>query len=234
MVRAVTKITTSLLVQVESNSCLSSTQLNSPPTINMEASFSHTLPHRVSSNSLNLGYIRILDSSDSDEAPSLAMKVDMFARRRKGISGSSTSLSPTVPTLEVPSAFHVSAIRSGTADDTIRAKNKPGRVLALPSMFQDDDEDEDDDNLLDDVTCDCEALAGISTVHVEHRIADEGEVNQPQTQHYEESFATRAVDNEHKARVNQDSIVVVEIKINAKVSRASLDNMQLLTQLDPK
>lgn len=217
-VRAVTTITPS--VSVRSTVPPASTQLNFTVNINMEAGISPPLSHRVSSHSLNLGYIRIPDSPDSDETPSPAMKMDLFSRRRKDISGSSTSLSPTVPTLEAPSVFQVSPTRSATADATIRAKTKPECVLAMPSIFQDDNDDTDEDNMTNDVTRG--APSRPSSVYVEHRSADEGEVNQPQTQHYEESFATRAVDNVPKTRVNQDSIVVVEIKINAKVRRASL------------
>lgn len=183
----------------------------------METKTALPLPHRASSRSLNQGYIRIPDSSDSDEPSTAAMKMDFLARRRKGFSSSSSSLSPTAPTLEAPSTFKVSVPRSAAADATIRARYKPEGVIAMPSMFHDDNEDEEDDKAVHDVTRG--APADPSPARVEHRSTEGAEVNQAQTQHYEEAFATRGPHSASKTQVTQDSILIVEIKINARVSR---------------
>lgn len=87
----------------------------------------------------------------------------------------------------------------------------------MPSMFHDDNEDEEDDKAVHDVTRG--APADPSPARVEHKSTEGGEVNQAQTQHYEEAFATRGPHSASKTQVTQDSILIVEIKINARVSR---------------
>lgn len=137
-----------------------------------------------------------------------------FFKRRKDLSDSSASLSPTGLTLESPSTFQVSAVKPALSEATMKQKDKQDAVLAMPSMFQ--EEKEADEKILTDLTRG--APADPANVYLAPKTIDEDETNKNKNHYLEETFAIRAPHNTPKTRVGQESIVVVDIRINARVS----------------
>ncbi|KAF4188076.1 hypothetical protein CNMCM7927_002568 [Aspergillus lentulus] len=154
-----------------------------------------------------------------------SMRMDLsFLRRRHNYSTtSSTSLSPTVPVLQSPAMFQ--ALTSKTVpEETLKQKNKLERAAIKPSMFFEDKEE--DDTVAPDLK------HGVSpdaqSVHVAHRSADDEQSPQTKSRYFEDLFATRGPLISPRTRISNDSVVVIEIKMN---SRISYDDSKLASDL---
>lgn len=60
-----------------------------------------------------------------------------------------------------------------------------------------------------------------TTVSVAHKSIEEEQVTKFRSQYFDDFFATRGQHNSPRTRVNQDSIVVVDLKLNTRVSHHS-------------
>ncbi|GFF24859.1 hypothetical protein IFM61606_09268 [Aspergillus udagawae] len=155
-----------------------------------------------------------------------SMRMDLsFLRRRHNYSTtSSTSLSPTVPVLQSPAMFQ--ALTSKTVpEETLKQKNKLERAAIKPSMFFEDKEEDDnvDPDLKHGVSPDAQS------VHVAHRSVDDDEQPpQAKSRYFEDLFNTCGPLISPRTRISNDSVVVIEIKTN---SRISYDDSKLASDL---
>ncbi|KAF4279325.1 hypothetical protein CNMCM8689_002370 [Aspergillus fumigatus] len=154
-----------------------------------------------------------------------SMRMDLsFLRRRHNYSTtSSTSLSPTVPVLQSPAMFQ--ALTSKTVpEETLKQKNKFERAAIKPSMFFEDKEE--DDTVAPDLKHG--VSPGAQSVHVAHRSADDEQSPQTKTRCFDELFNTRGPLISPRTRISNDSVVVIEIKTN---SRITYDDSKLASDL---
>ncbi|PWY95334.1 MIF domain protein [Aspergillus sclerotioniger CBS 115572] len=141
-------------------------------------------------------------------------RIDFSLRRRRNNPSltSSGSASPTVPVLQSPVTFQAFA-SVNVSETTLKQKNKLERAPVRPSMFL---EEKDDDETS------TPALAGgapvdIRPAHVERKSVEEKPMTQTRSQYFEDAFSTRGPLTSPRSQISQDSVVVVEIKINTKV-----------------
>ncbi|KAH1529276.1 hypothetical protein KXX25_001519 [Aspergillus fumigatus] len=154
-----------------------------------------------------------------------SMRMDLsFLRRRHNYSTtSSTSLSPTVPVLQSPAMFQ--ALTSKTVpEETLKQKNKFERAAIKPSMFFEDKEE--DDTVAPDLKHG--VSPGAQSVHVAHRSVDDEQSPQTKTRCFDELFNTRGPLISPRTRISNDSVVVIEIKTN---SRITYDDSKLASDL---
>lgn len=135
-------------------------------------------------------------------------------RRRQNLSSTSSSdLSPVVPVLESPITFH--AIASQSVSEATLKQSKINRAQVKPSMFFEDREEDDDGSVPNLTSVD---RKDVRSPRAAHRSSDEDRpLTQPKSQFFENSFSTRSPWESPSARINQDSFVVIEIKLNIGV-----------------
>ncbi|OJI97174.1 hypothetical protein ASPVEDRAFT_49218 [Aspergillus versicolor CBS 583.65] len=129
----------------------------------------------------------------------------LLRRRRNLSSTSSSDLSPTVPVLESPITFH--AIASQSVSEATLKQSGLNRAPVKPSMFFEDREEDDDGS-----------APNLTSPRAVHRSSDEDRpLTQPKSQFFDNSFSSRSPWVSPSARINQDSFVVIEIKLNIGV-----------------
>ncbi|RAL05468.1 MIF domain protein [Aspergillus ibericus CBS 121593] len=140
-------------------------------------------------------------------------RIDFSLRRRRNNPSltSSGSLSPTVPVLQSPVTFQAFATVN-VSETTIKQKNKLERTPVKPSMFL--EEKDDDDTPVP-------ALAGrapvdVKSAQVERKSVEERPTTRTKSQYFEDAFSTRGPLSSPRSQISQDSVVVVEIKMNTK------------------
>ncbi|PYI07164.1 hypothetical protein BO78DRAFT_469442 [Aspergillus sclerotiicarbonarius CBS 121057] len=141
-------------------------------------------------------------------------RIDFSLRRRRNDPSltSSGSVSPTVPVLQSPVTFQAFATVN-VSEATLKQKNKLERSPVRPSMFL---EEKDDDETP------VPALVGgapvdVKSAHVERKSVEEKPMTRTKSQYFEDAFSTRGPLCSPRSQISQDSVVVVEIKINTKV-----------------
>jgi hypothetical protein len=139
-------------------------------------------------------------------------------RRRHNISSTSSSdLSPTIPVLESPVSFQ--ALTPQSISEATLKQNKLNRTPVKPSMFFEERE-EDEDGVVPNLTS-VDPKDGRSARAVHKGCADERLLSRTKSQFFEDSFRNRNPWISPSTRMSQDSLVVIEIKMNIKVSNGS-------------
>ena len=138
----------------------------------------------------------------------------LLSKKRKEESASSSSFSPTGPTLESPTTFQLSTTRPIVTEATIKPKNKSERVAAMPSMFL--EEKEVDEKAMMDL--DRGAPADPVPVSAAHGSIEDEETVISKQKYFEEAFATRGQRNSSRIDILFNAILVVEMKISTRVS----------------
>ncbi|KAI9368753.1 hypothetical protein BJX61DRAFT_536999 [Aspergillus egyptiacus] len=156
------------------------------------------------------------ESTDEDKMPQRRRRIDFsLIRRRQTIStGSSSSLSPTVPVLESPVSFHALASQMNVSEATLKQTNRLNRAPVKPSMFFEDKEDDDDGPIPRLTRGNPKA---VRTARVERKSSgEETPLTHIKSPFFEDSFDTRTPWMPPSARISQNSVVVIEIKVNTK------------------
>ena len=131
---------------------------------------------------------------------------------------SSASLSPTTPILESPITFQALTSRL-VPEVSLRRKKKQDKSAAMPSMFPEvkDDEDVPIPNVVRVSSAEYKAEnAGQTNVEA-------GQSSGTRIQHYDNIFNSHGPFNPPRTMAIHDSIVVVEIKTNTRVSGSHWD-----------
>jgi hypothetical protein len=137
----------------------------------------------------------------------------LLRRRRNLSSTSSSDLSPTVPVLESPITFH--AIASQSVSEATLKQSGLNRAPVKPSMFFEDREEDDDGSAPNLTSVDHKDVRSPRAVR---RSSDEDRpLTHPKSQFFDNSFSSRSPWASPSARINQDSFVVIEIKLNTGV-----------------
>ncbi|PYH87726.1 MIF domain protein [Aspergillus ellipticus CBS 707.79] len=138
-------------------------------------------------------------------------------RRRHDLSNTSSSgsLSPNVPVLQSPVTFQAFAAVN-VSEATLKQKNRLERAPVRPSMFL--EERDDDEAPISTLTSG--APVDVKSNRVEHKSVEDKPISQTRTHYFEDVFGTRGPANSPRTQISQDSVVVVEIKINTKVRTA--------------
>ncbi|KAL3467550.1 Tautomerase/MIF superfamily [Aspergillus heterothallicus] len=135
-------------------------------------------------------------------------------RRRQNLSSTSSSdLSPNVPVLESPISFQ--ALTSQSISEATLKQNKLNRTPVKPSMFFEEKE-EDEDGTVPNLTGG-DPKDGRSARAVHRGGADDRLLSRTKSQFFEDSFSTRNPWISPSARMSQESLVVIEIKMNTRV-----------------
>ncbi|GLA03916.1 ADP-ribose 1''-phosphate phosphatase [Aspergillus niger] len=141
-------------------------------------------------------------------------RIDFSLRRRRiDLSNTSSgSISPPVPILQSPVTFQAFASVS-VSEATLKQKNKLERDPVRPSMFLEEKDDDEAPN---------SALTGgapldVKPVHIERKSVEEKPMTRTKSQYFEDAFSTRGPLTSPRTQISQDSVVVVEIKINTKI-----------------
>ncbi|KAL2853363.1 hypothetical protein BJY01DRAFT_259108 [Aspergillus pseudoustus] len=138
-------------------------------------------------------------------------------RRRKSLSSTSSSdLSPTVPVLESPISFQ--ALTSQSISEATLKQNKLNRTPVKPSMFFEEKE-EDEDGTVPNLTSG-DPKDGRSARAAHKSGADERLLSRTKSHFFEDSFSTRSPWITPSARMCQESLVVIEIKMNTRRSES--------------
>ncbi|KAL3251338.1 hypothetical protein ABHI18_010688 [Aspergillus niger] len=141
-------------------------------------------------------------------------RIDFSLRRRRiDLSNTSSgSISPPVPILQSPVTFQAFASVS-VSEATLKQKNKLERDPVRPSMFlEEKDDDEAPNSALTGV-----APLDVKPVHIERKSVEEKPMTRTKSQYFEDAFSTRGPLTSPRTQISQDSVVVVEIKINTKI-----------------
>lgn len=125
---------------------------------------------------------------------------------------SSASLSPTGPMLESPITLQALASRL-VPEVSMRRKKKQDRTAAMSSMFP--EEKDDDDVPASNVVR--VSSAEDKTENAGQTNTEAGQGNGTRTQYYDDIFNSRGPLNSPRTMAIHDSIVVAEIKTNARV-----------------
>ncbi|KAL4809306.1 Tautomerase/MIF superfamily [Aspergillus unguis] len=143
-------------------------------------------------------------------------RVDFSVLRRRQVlsSASSSDLSPTVPVLESPISFH--AMASHDVDEATLKQSRLNRDPVKPSMFFEDKEEDDLDGSVPNLRAG-DRKVGRSPHAAQKSSGEEEPLAQPKSQFFEESFSARAPWGSPSARMSQDSLVVIELKVNTSV-----------------
>ncbi|EAW07197.1 MIF domain protein [Aspergillus clavatus NRRL 1] len=154
---------------------------------------------------------------------SLRMDLSFLRRRHNFSPTSSASLSPTVPVLQSPAMFQALTTKT-VPEETLKQKNKLERAAIKPSMFFEEKEDDD--------TATTGPKRGGSadapSVQVAHKSVKEEPSPQAKNHYFEDVFSSRGPLISPRTRISNDSIVVIEVKTN---SRVSYDDSKLVSDL---
>ncbi|GLB08770.1 ADP-ribose 1''-phosphate phosphatase [Aspergillus tubingensis] len=149
-------------------------------------------------------------------------RIDFSLRRRRNdlSNTSSGSISPPVPVLQSPVTFQAFA-SVNVSEATLKQKNKLERAPVRPSMFL---EEKDDDE------APISALTGgapldVKPAHVERKSVEEKPMTRTKSQYFEDAFSTRGPLTSPRTQISQDSVVVVEIKVNTKVQVKEMESL---------
>ncbi|KAL2822382.1 hypothetical protein BDW59DRAFT_173891 [Aspergillus cavernicola] len=156
------------------------------------------------------------ESTHEDKMPQRRHRIDFtLLRRRQTISSaSSSSLSPTVPVLESPISFHALASQMNVSEATLKQNNRLNRGPVKPSMFFEEKEEDDDGSVPHLARGD--PKDGRSA-HAAHKSSvEERPLNHTDSQFFEDAFGTRDPWMSPSARIGQDSLVVIEVKLNIR------------------
>ncbi|RAH60260.1 hypothetical protein BO85DRAFT_457130 [Aspergillus piperis CBS 112811] len=142
-------------------------------------------------------------------------RIDFSLRRRRNdlSNTSSGSISPPVPVLQSPVTFQAFA-SVDVSEATLKQKNKLERPPVRPSMFL--EEKDDDEAPLSALTGG--APLDVKPAHVERKSVEERPMTRTKSQYFEDAFSTRGPLTSPRTQISQDSVVVVEIKVNTKKS----------------
>ncbi|KAL4915502.1 hypothetical protein BDW62DRAFT_212637 [Aspergillus aurantiobrunneus] len=159
-----------------------------------------------------------VNSWKKDKMPQKRHRIDFsLLRRRQNLSSDASSdLSPTIPVLESPISFH--ALSSQNVPEATLKQNKLNRAPVKPSMFFEDKEEDDDGSAPNLTSGDHKDRISPRTAHKSS--SEERPLTQPKSQFFEDSFGCRGPWASPSARVGQDSLVVVEIKLNINRSES--------------
>ncbi|KAL2871814.1 MIF domain protein [Aspergillus lucknowensis] len=135
-------------------------------------------------------------------------------RRRQNISSTSSSdFSPTVPVLESPISFH--AFTSQSVSEATLKQSRLNRAPVKPSMFFEEKEEDDDGSVPNLNRGDLKDGRSARAAHKSS--ADERPLNRAKSQYFEDAYNTRSPWISPRARISQESLVVVEIQTNITV-----------------
>ncbi|KAL5342443.1 Tautomerase/MIF superfamily [Aspergillus crustosus] len=137
----------------------------------------------------------------------------LLRRRQNTSSASSSDLSPTIPILESPISFH--ALASQNVSEATLKQTKLNRAPVMPSMFFDDKEEDDDGTVPNLTTGDHKDARTARAAHKSS--VDERPLIRTKSQFFDNTFNARSPWISPSARVSQDSLVVIEIKMNINV-----------------
>lgn len=139
----------------------------------------------------------------------------------KGHYASDSSSDHPIPAIQSPGVFKMSANRCPLPEAMMKQAQcqKPEALVGMPSIFP--EEREDDENMMNDLPRG--APADPKKVYVKRRSVAEEHPTQVKNHYFEDAFATRPPQSSPRARVGQESIVVIEIKTNHKVGSSSLE-----------
>ncbi|KAE8144424.1 hypothetical protein BDV25DRAFT_171552 [Aspergillus avenaceus] len=140
------------------------------------------------------------------------LDLSLLQRRHSSSAVSSTSLSPTIPTLESPVTFHALTSRT-ISEATMSQRNKLEKMPARPSMFI---EETDEDCSMAPVLTRCVA-PGPASIDALSNTVEEDPAVRTKTQYFEDVFNTRGPELSPRAQVNQESVIVAELKLNKLV-----------------
>ncbi|KAL4944424.1 hypothetical protein BDV06DRAFT_220269 [Aspergillus oleicola] len=152
----------------------------------------------------------------------------LLRRRQRFSSGSSSSLSPTVPVLESPLTFH--ALAAQEISEATLKKNRFNRIPGKPSMTFENQEDDDEDGSIPNLTSG-DLKDGRSPRTAHKSSAEERPLTRPKSQFFEESFNSRTPWLTTGTRVGQDSFVVIEIKTNTSVKDEDAVTSKVTTRM---
>lgn len=136
-------------------------------------------------------------------------KLDFSRMRKRSHSNTSSSSSPTVPVLESPAVFSVQSISSESPG---KQKAYLDRVPVRPSVFVENIAD-DGMNVPAVHGPPSDSKPGPATAD-----AEDEPVIRAKTRYFEEFFSLRSPLASSKNRINQESIIVVDVKIRTRVS----------------
>ncbi|PYH75009.1 MIF domain protein [Aspergillus vadensis CBS 113365] len=142
-------------------------------------------------------------------------RIDFSLRRRRNdlSNTSSGSISPPVPVLQSPVTFQAFA-SVNVSEATLKQKNELERAPVRPSMFL--EEKDDDEAPISALTG--SAPLDVKPAHVERKSVEEKPMTRTKSQYFEDAFSTRGPLTSPRTQISQDSVVVVEIKVNTKKS----------------
>jgi hypothetical protein len=137
----------------------------------------------------------------------------LLRRRQNTSSTSSSSLSATVPVLESPLSYH--ALASQNISEATLKQNKLNRAPVKPSMFFEDKEEYEDGTVPNLTTGDHKD--GRTTRAAHKSSIDERPLIRTKSEFFDDAFNSRCPWVSPSARISQDSLVVIEIKMNINV-----------------
>ncbi|PLB44615.1 hypothetical protein P170DRAFT_367654 [Aspergillus steynii IBT 23096] len=136
-------------------------------------------------------------------------KLDFSRMKKRNHSNTSSTSSPTVPVLESPAVFSLQNISPGSPG---QQKTRLDRSPARPSVFVENIDDDDD--------MDAPAVHGPPSDSKLGPVNADGEddsMTRAKTRYFEEIFSIRSPLASPKTRTNQESIIVVEVKLRTRV-----------------
>ncbi|KAL4788556.1 hypothetical protein BJX76DRAFT_344704 [Aspergillus varians] len=170
-----------------------------------------------------------VNSWKRDKMPQKRHRIDFsLLRRRQNLSStSSSSLSPTVPVLESPISFH--ALSSQHISEATLKQCKLNRAPVKPSMFFEDKEEDDDGSVPNLTSGDHKDGRTPRTAHKSS--VEERPFAQPKSQFFEDSLRSRSPWVSSSAHIGQDSLVVIEIKLNISSESFMVVTVQQIVSL---
>ncbi|KAE8350876.1 hypothetical protein BDV28DRAFT_150517 [Aspergillus coremiiformis] len=149
------------------------------------------------------------------------LDLSLLRRRHNPSTASSSSLSPTIPTLESPATFQALPVRT-VSETTMIQRNKLDRLTARPPVSI--EETDDDGSMAPKLSRG--VSADPASVDVVCKNVEEEPVRLTKSQYFEDIFNTRGRELPPRDRIGQDSVIVVEIKLSKMVEDdASLASM---------
>lgn len=133
-------------------------------------------------------------------------------KRYHNTSDSSSTLDPIIPVLESPVMFH--AMMPGTVSEvTLKQKSSLERNPMIPSVFI--DEAEEEESTVPEMKS--RPSTNPKPPRRVNRSFDEGPAARLKTRYFEDAFSARGPLVSMRNRVDQESIVVVDVKFNTRV-----------------
>ena len=133
-------------------------------------------------------------------------------KRYHNTSDSSSYLDPIIPVLESPVMFH--AMMPGTVSEvTLKQKSSLERNSIIPSVFIDEAEEEES------TVPEMKSRPSTETKppHLVNKSFEKEPASRLKTRYFEDAFSARGPMASPRTRINQESIVVVDIKCNTRV-----------------